>query len=437
MKMLGLVFSVVAGLSALAGEPVISSFACVREPGCCRAKVSYVLSGADAIVTASVCTNTATGACLEAARTAHFAGEVNRLVKADGAVTREIFWNAAEDFADDLTKIPTDFTVVLKVWTLANPPDYMVVPLASDLPTTPSFYPSAEALPDGGLANDKYRKTHLVMRRIPAAGQTFRMGSATTLENRGADEDLHLVTLTNDYYLAVYPLTSEQYKGWKGVYCCSNTQMADFEMFPCNGLSYDALRGAAPSVNWPDTLHAVADGSLLATFRTLSGLAYLDLPTEAEWEFACRAGTPTGLYNYALNRNTDSGKKDIGAIAWIYSNSGYAAGEYPGRGNNHFMHPVGLKTPNAYGLYDMCGNAYEWCLDWYGAYPTATVTGPLGPASGTARVQRGGSYCAGDFACTSSSRASCDPSKASVGGAGQYNDCNAVRLSCPIPLVFK
>ena len=92
------------------------------------------------------------------------------------------------------------------------------------------------------------------------------------------------------------------------------------------------------------------------------------MPTEAEWEYACRAGT-TGAYAGKL--------KDMG---WYDDNSG------------NRTHPVGQKQPNAWGLYDMHGNVWEWCADWYGDYPGGAVTNPTGAGSGDLRVLRGGSY---------------------------------------------
>ncbi len=120
----------------------------------------------------------------------------------------------------------------------------------------------------------------------------------------------------------------------------------------------------------------------------LSGKGYR-LPTEAEWEYACRAGTDTQYY---WGDNID------GAYCWYQANSS----------GNH--HDVGLKLPNSFGLYDMSGNVSEWCNDWYGPYPDTSVKNPSGHPSGQARVPRGGSYCSGAFYCRSSSRSCSWPS---------------------------
>jgi formylglycine-generating enzyme required for sulfatase activity len=154
---------------------------------------------------------------------------------------------------------------------------------------------------------------------------------------------------------------------WYGAVAYCNWLSEKAEYAPCYGPINN--RGNDPSI-W------------------LSGKGYR-LPTEAEWEYACRGGTDT-LYYWG----------DIidGAYCWYQANSS----------GNH--HEVGLKLPNSFGLYDMSGNVSEWCNDWYGPYPAATVKDPAGQLSGQARVPRGGSYCSGAFYCRSSSRSCSWPS---------------------------
>ena len=109
------------------------------------------------------------------------------------------------------------------------------------------------------------------------------------------------------------------------------------------------------------------------------------LPTEAEWEYACRAGTKGA---YAGN---------LDDLAWYWKNSAKTT------------HPVGQKKPNAWGLYDMHGNVWEWCSDWYGAYPAGTVTDPTGPAAGADRVNRGGCWVNIATHCRSANRNRLEP----------------------------
>jgi len=114
------------------------------------------------------------------------------------------------------------------------------------------------------------------------------------------------------------------------------------------------------------------------------------LPTEAEWEYACRAGSKTRF----CFGDADEG---LGDYAWYRANSGRTT------------HPVGQKKPNAWGLYDMHGNVWEWCADWYGDYPNGAVTDPQGPASGTYRVLRGGAWRGNSDFCRSANRGSGTP----------------------------
>ena len=111
----------------------------------------------------------------------------------------------------------------------------------------------------------------------------------------------------------------------------------------------------------------------------------LQLPTEAQWEYACRAGS-TGAY---------AGNLDD--MAWYENNSGSRT------------HSVGTKKPNAWGLYDMHGNVYEWCQDWFGKYPSGSVTDPTGPSSGSDRVGRGGSWDDDAGGCRSAYRSYGEP----------------------------
>ena len=116
-----------------------------------------------------------------------------------------------------------------------------------------------------------------------------------------------------------------------------------------------------------------------AAGRLPEGYGYT-LPTEAQWEYACRAGT-TGIY-----------AGEIGAMAWYEANSG------------NQTHPVAQKQPNAWGLYDMHGNVFEWCADWYRGYPGGAVRDPSGPPAGQFRVLRGGSWDASAGFCRSALR---------------------------------
>jgi formylglycine-generating enzyme required for sulfatase activity len=197
---------------------------------------------------------------------------------------------------------------------------------------------------------------------IPAG--TFTMGSAGDEADRGADESPQTrVTLTKDFFLGATDVTQGQYKS------LMNTNPSDFK---------SAGRDApVEEVSWDDAM--VFCQRLTERERAAGHLPegyVFTLPTEAQWEYACRAGT-TGAY-----------ATDPAATSWYDRNSGGTT------------HPVGAKQPNAWGLYDMTGNVYQWCADWYAKrYPGGEVTDPTGPATGSVHVLRGGgwyydvSYC--------------------------------------------
>jgi len=181
---------------------------------------------------------------------------------------------------------------------------------------------------------------------IPAG--KFKMGSPESEKGRYDDETQHEVTLTKPFYMGKYAVTGEQ---WEAV-------MGNTPSF---------LKGAKlpeTNVSWEDCqefikkLNAKTDGG----YR---------LPTEAEWEYACRAGTTT-----AYSFGDEITPKDA---------------NYRGSKIGKPV-AVGCYKPNPFGLYDMHGNVFEWCEDWYGDYPEGTVTDPKGPATGEYRVLRGGSF---------------------------------------------
>ena len=189
-------------------------------------------------------------------------------------------------------------------------------------------------------------------RKIPAG--KFTMGSPENEKGRRSNEGpLHMVTITRPFYLGMYEVTQAQ---WKVVMGNNPSQS--------RGCGDDCPVG---KVSWGDVQE------FINKLNQIEGLNKYRLPTEAEWEYACRAGTTT-----RFNFGDDAAVLD--QYAWYGGNSGQRP------------HPVGQKKPNAWGLYDMHGNVMEWCQDWYGDYPSASVTDPIGPSSGASRVIRGGSW---------------------------------------------
>lgn len=343
-----------------------------------------------AIVTFDVKTN---GVSIGAEHLKTACGDLHRVVAATGeGETRTISWPAYESWPDH--RFGRDVvSVTVTAWATNSPPDYMVIKLIGEDKGARTFYTSPEWMPGaGGVTNDMYKTDYLVMRRIPAAGKTFRMGSPKSEAGSGdysASESLHYVTLTNDFYMSVFEFTAGQFRNitrnfdefesdraaYESTSICVSTEAPNLpiDCYPCS-----SLRGTGRQ--WPGDGHDLDVAAPLALIRSALGLATLDLPTESEWEFACRAGTLSARYD---GTEYIKGNDGVASLAWY----GSSWADVP--------HPVGLLKPNSYGLYDMYGNVAEWCLDrytWVSASAGSTLIAPVGPNSsdtGTERVVRG------------------------------------------------
>jgi len=201
---------------------------------------------------------------------------------------------------------------------------------------------------------------------IPAG--TFIMGDASGED----DETPHEVTLTKPFKMGVHEVTQAQYEQVMGV------NPSKFK-----GADYPVQDYPVETVTWDDAVEFCRRLSELPAEKE-AGNVYR-LPTEAEWEYACRAGTTT-MYSFGDDES------DLRNYAWYL--------RYSGGGT----HPVGGKKPNAWGVYDMHGNVWEWCQDWYGDYPSGSVTDPSGAKSGSDRVFRGGSWSMTPEHCRSATR---------------------------------
>ena len=198
-------------------------------------------------------------------------------------------------------------------------------------------------------------------------GGTFLMG-ATSDEDDNCDDEkpVHQVTV-NSFYISKYPITQEQWMAVTG----DNPSYFDGENLPVE------------MIHWDDTQN------FIRTLNEQTGKQYR-LPTEAEWEFAARGGVKSKEYRY-------SGSNEIAQVAWYEDNS------------EDKTCPVGLKAPNELGIYDMSGNVWEWCNDWFGEYPASDQTNPQGPVSGSSRVLRGGGWSSRARGCRVSHRIILNP----------------------------
>jgi formylglycine-generating enzyme required for sulfatase activity len=210
---------------------------------------------------------------------------------------------------------------------------------------------------------------------------TFWMGSPEDEPGRWDDEKRHEVTLTRGYWLQTTPVTQRQYEAVTGE----------------NPSHFQEAGPDAPveRVSWEDAQ------AFVEKLNEREGRPIYRLPTEAEWERGCRAGTEAALYCGPIEIFGERNAPALDSIAWYGGNSGVdynghdSSGceerQYPSEKSG--THPVGRKDPNPWGLYDMLGNVNEWCADWFEAeYPDGPLMDPLGPDSGEGRVFRGGSW---------------------------------------------
>ena len=291
-----------------------------------------------------------------------------------GVGHHRMVWDAKTDMPKFMT---TDLQVTLQV--IANAGPYLVVDVSGGPDAL--FYPMRYSAVGPDLSDDKCRTDEIWLRFIPSG--SFMMGSPTNEWGRSDDETLHKVILTKPYYMCIFEVTEKQWYNVMGGTVPSTWHGADCK--PIIGVNWSNIRG---SYNWPSS-HAVKNGTFMDRIRKRTQLTW-DLPTEAQWEYACRAGTTTSL-------NTG---KDVTADTCEAMDE---AGRYNGNQNVQILFetglaPVGYYQPNNWGLYDMHGNVSEFCLDNYDANSYAprasedveTCVDPVGwPGSGGGIVRGG------------------------------------------------
>ena len=233
---------------------------------------------------------------------------------------------------------------------------------AAEPSTQPASQPSTQ--PAKELTLDLGNKVTMKLTLIPSG--KFMMGSSENEEDRvGKEDPQHEVTISKAFYIGAYDVTQEQYERIMGK----------------NPSNFKGAQNPVESVSWDDA------AEFCKKLSQTSGKT-VRLPTEAQWEYACRAGSKT---RFGYGDDPDYTK--LGDYAWYAVNS------------ESKTHPVGQKKPNDWGLYDMHGKVFQWCSDWYAdSYANANNTDPQGPGSGSRRVLRGGGWGGNPRFCRSAHR---------------------------------
>ena len=369
----GVVAAVAGAAFSLLAQPEISNVTQSRNDETHLVTISYDLSET-AIVTAQV--------FLEGEKVLYpdygdMVGKVHRVVEA--GTECKIWWKAPAGLS-------ANAQVKLSAWSKDDPPDYMEI----DMITAKRwrFYETAEDVPFG-VTNRLYKTDKLLLRKIYAKNIQWPMGTSSdrlddsqtyeTNKSFYVQHVPHMVTMTTNYYISVYELTKRQYGNVIDRKFVRPENITTDDVRPAPK-SYLTLRGSNASYYWPVNGHSVPSTTAVGMFQRFTGLV-IDLPTEAQWEYACRAGEAKNLYTgEALTSEA------VDRIAWHMDN--YANDP---EGEAGMTHEVGLLSPNKWGLYDMLGNGAELCLDVMASgngvnadfYKGAAAVDPVGPASGT------------------------------------------------------
>ncbi|MBR4170146.1 MAG: formylglycine-generating enzyme family protein [Kiritimatiellae bacterium] len=377
------------------------------DPALGTVRVTYSLSNPPAIVTAELFEN---GVPLPDEAHTYLDGDVNRYVT---NTTCSFTWDPRHAWPEH--RMNGTLSVRVTAHTLADPPLYCVVDLShgSEGDSFPlEFYTSSNAVPDGVTA-ECYKRQKLILRKIPCTGaEGFLMGAPDFEGSRDTvREKQHRVILTRDFYMGVFEVTQEQFRRVYGEQILGGKfQAIHTENAPANYTSmnpvlpmdtnnFAMIRGSvADGIDWPSTGYTVKDSTFMDILRRKTGnLLLFDLPTDAQWEYAARAGNMGSYPSGDLWMYTQADGESWNDVI-ERGNSNYV-GKISSFVNFHGCHighplPVGSLRPNAWGLYDVCGNIYERVLDWVDRQNSLTnAVDPVGAdTEHVYRIFRGGAY---------------------------------------------
>ena len=433
MIMLGVVSSFAHAAFAVIGPTVSDVVQTVGSGG--RLSVTYTLKDTAAVVTMDVETNTVDSAGVTNWVTighqfiGRSSGDVFKIVQP--GTMRKVIWRADRDW-EGVETSPAHVRVVIRAVATNTPPDYMVCNLKTG---ERFYYDDADYLP-GGIESDDYRKHLLLMRKIPARGVVWHYGPPPhKLEYEAAYNKDYPVAFTRDYYMGVFEVTQWQWN-YVSVERGGYTARTYIPMFPGDTRPFDGGGnenqicpgygiigdGSAPPMptGGDDDYKLNTTKCFLAKARELTGLGlYLHLPTQWQWEYACRAGTMTAFNNGGELVSKTETQNDALDLVGRYAGNGGIVDNGDGTKTTNGTVRVGSYAPNAWGLYDMHGNIMEWCRDRRGwgvpdGFDASEINvvrvDPAGPTNNAPGVieshfcSRGGDYRSSPRACASSWR---------------------------------